>query len=103
MFHALESSLREMRELQRGNPQAEDTQFIEPGEEEEMDNEDNEDNVASEETKKERQEKMKKMLADSTRIHLLLGQSYYKNHLARNSNIRFENTTHDDNCSSDDE
>ena len=103
MFHALESSLREMRELQRGNPQAEDTQFIEPGEEEEMDNEDNEDNVASEETKKERQEKMKEILADSTRIHLLLAKSYYKNHLARNSNIRFENTTHDDNCSSNDE
>jgi len=34
MFYTLESSLPEMRELQKGNPQAKDTPFIERREEE---------------------------------------------------------------------
>jgi uncharacterized protein YjgD (DUF1641 family) len=39
MFHTLESSLREMGELQKKNPWAKDTPFIELENEEEMENE----------------------------------------------------------------
>jgi hypothetical protein len=63
MFHTLESSLKEMRELQNENPQAKDTSFIESKEEEEMEEEENHDHH---ETRKERQENMKNMLADAT-------------------------------------
>lgn len=100
-FHSLESSLREMRELQKVHPQGEDTPFIESREEEEIDNE---EYLACEETKRTRQEKMKVMLADSTRVHLLLAETFYKNHLAMNSNIQWKNCSYDDSdCSIDEE
>ncbi len=87
MFHVLESSLREMRELQKGNPCAEDTPFIEPEEEEEIDKEENSDHQQS---RKERQDNMKNMLIEATRVHELLAKSFYKANLAEKSNIRFE-------------
>jgi len=93
MFFALESSLREMRELQKANPQAEDTPFMEPREEEEIDIE---ESGACEDIKKERQEKIKNMLADSTRVHQLLAKSFYKCHLEKNSNAHFANSTYND-------
>jgi len=70
-----------MRELQKVNLQGEETLFIELGEEEEIENE---DNPTCEETKKNQQEKMKIMLANSTRVHLLLAETFYKSHLATN-------------------
>jgi len=54
MFYSLESSLLEMRDLQPKNPQGEETPFIGPEEEEEIENE---ENSAFEETKAKRQEK----------------------------------------------
>ena len=51
MFKALEASLREMRELQKVNPEAEETTFIEMEKQEEVEGENDE----GEETKVERQ------------------------------------------------
>lgn len=59
MFKVLEESLREMRELQKVNAEAEETSFIEIEEQEEVEGENDED----EETKAERQKNMKEMLA----------------------------------------
>jgi len=56
MFYALETSLQEMKELQKRNPKAEDTPFIEPREREEVETE---ESGTCEDTKKERQEKIK--------------------------------------------
>jgi len=49
MFHSLESSLREIKDLQKVNPQGDKTLFIELREEEEIEDE---EILACEETKK---------------------------------------------------
>jgi len=99
MFHSLELSLQEVRELQKKNPQGEEIPFIELEEEIE-----NEENFACEETKTKLQEKIKNMLANSIRVHLLLAKTFYRGHLARNSDIQFENCAYnDDVCSLDEE
>jgi len=47
---------------------------------------------------------MKNMLVDSTRVYLLQAETFYKGHLARNSDIHFENCAYDDNdCNLDKE
>ena len=68
-FMSLESSLKEMKELQNQHSKGEGTTIIEAKEEEEMDNE-----IDFEEGKinKERQEKLKNVLADCTCMHELL-------------------------------
>ena len=91
MFKVLEASLREMRELQKINPEAEETPFIELEEEEEVEG----GNDEGEETKVERQKNMKQMLAEATRVHLLLAKSFYKAHLAQKSTLRFESCNYD--------
>ena len=57
MFKALEESLREMRELQKVNPEAEETPFIEIEEQEEVEDESDE----GKETKVEHQKNMKEI------------------------------------------
>jgi hypothetical protein len=91
MFKAFEASLREMRELQKVNPEAEETPFIEMEEEEELEGGIDE----REETKVDRQENMKQMLAEATRVHVLLAKSFYKVHLAQKSTVRFEGCNYD--------
>ena len=77
MFKAFEASLREMRELQKVNLEAEETPFVEMDEEEEVEG----GNDEGEETKFERQRNVKQMLAEVTNVHLLLIKSFYKAHL----------------------
>ena len=86
-FMSLKSSLKEMKELQNQHSRGEETTFLEPKEEEEMDNE---IDFEEGETNKERQEKKKYILADCTRMHELLAKSFYKDELGKKSNIRFE-------------
>ena len=86
MFKAFETSLREMRELQKVNPEAVETTFIEMKEEEDVEG----GNDEGEETKVEHQKNMKQMLAEATRIHLLWAKSFYKAHLVQKSTLRFE-------------
>ena len=86
-FMSLESSLKEMKELQNQHSRGEEITFLEPKEEEEMDNE---IDFEEGETIKERQEKIKNVLADCTRMHELLAKSFYKAELSKKSNIRFE-------------
>ena len=88
-FMSLESSLKEIKELQNQHSRGEETTFIESEEEEEMDNE-----IDFEEggTNKERQKKMKNVLANCTYMHELLAKSFYKVDLDKKSNIRFEST-----------
>jgi len=57
----------------------------------------NEENPTSEEIKKEQREKMKNMLVDSIWISLLPPNVFYKCHLAKNSDIPFENYMYNDN------
>ena len=85
-FISLESSLKEIKELQNQHLRGEETTFIEPKEEEIN----NEINFEEGKTNKERQEKMKNVLADCTGIHELLAKSSYKADLAKKSNIDFE-------------
>ena len=80
-FMSLESSLKEMKELQNQHSRDEETTFIKPEEEEEMDNE---INFEEDETNKERQEKLKNVLADCIRMHELLATLL----------VRFGATTH---------
>ena len=77
MFKAFEASLREMRELQKVNLEAEETPFVEMDEEEEVEG----GNDEGEETKFERQRNVKQMLAEVTNVYLLLIKSFYKAHL----------------------
>ena len=86
-FISLKSSLKEMKELQNQHIRGEEITFIEPEEEEEMNNK-----IDFEEGKinKERQEKMKNVLVDCTRMYKLLSKSFYKADLGKKSNIRFE-------------
>ena len=86
-FMSLESSLKEMKELQNQHSRGEDTTFLGPEEEEEMDND---IDFEEGETIKETQEKIKNVLADCTRMHELLAKSFYKAELGKYSNIRFE-------------
>ena len=86
-FMSLESSLKEMKELQNQHSRGEETIFLEPEEEEKMDNE---INFEEGETIKERQEKIKNVLADCTCMHELLAKSFYKAELGKKSNIWFE-------------
>ena len=86
MFKALETSLREIRELQKVNPEAEETPFIEIEEEEEVEG----GNDEGKKIKVERQINMKQILAVAIRVHLLLAKNFYKAHLARKSTLRFE-------------
>ena len=58
----------------------EETTFIEPKEEEEMDDE---MNFEEGETNKKKQEKIKNVLANCIRIHELLAKSFYKADLAK--------------------
>ena len=83
---SLESSLKEMKELQNQHSRGEETTFLEP-EEEEMDNE---IDFEEGETMKERQKKIKNVLADCTRMHELLAKSFYKAELGKKTNIQFE-------------
>ena len=98
MFKVLEASLREMRELQKINPEAEETPFIELEEEEEVEG----GNDEGEETKIEFQKTMKQMLAEATRVHLLLAKNFYKAHLAQKSTIQFEGCNYDTSSSESD-
>ena len=72
MFKVLEAFLREMRELQKINLKAGETSFIELEEEEAVEDENDE----GEETKVERQKNIKQMLAEATRVHLLLAKNF---------------------------
>ena len=83
MFKALEASLRKMRKLQKINPEAKETPFIEIEEEKKVEGENDE----GEETKVECLKNMKQMLAEATRVHLLLAKSFYKVHLAQKSTL----------------
>ncbi|CAA9512094.1 MAG: hypothetical protein AVDCRST_MAG96-2509 [uncultured Segetibacter sp.] len=87
MFHVLESSLKEMREIQKKKPRAEETPFIEPEEKEEIENE---NDIDHQETKKERQDRMKDMLTDAYRVHELLAKSFYRAQLVDKTTIEFE-------------
>ena len=80
-FMSLESSLKEMKELQNQYSRGEETTFIEPKEEEEMNNE---INCEKGETNTERQEKIKNVLTDCTCMHELLAKSFYKADLGNN-------------------
>ena len=91
MFKALEESLREMKELEKVNLKAEETPFIEVEEQEEVEGESDK----CEESKVKRQKNMKKMLAEATRVHLVLVKSFYNVHLAQKSILRFESCTYD--------
>ena len=86
-FMSMESSLKEVKELQNQHSRGEETTFIEPKEEEEMDNE---IDFEKGETNKERQEKIKNVLADCTHMYELLVKSFYKVNLDKKSNIWFE-------------
>ena len=86
-FMSLESSLKEMKELQNQHSRSKETTFIEPEEEEEMDNE---IDFEGGETNKERQEKIKNVLADCISMYELLAKSFYKVDLDKKSNIQFE-------------
>ena len=86
-FMSLESSLKEMKELQNQHSRGEETTFLRPEEEEEMDNE---IDFEEGETIKKRQEKIKNVLADCTRMHELLAKSFYKTKLGKKSNIQLE-------------
>ena len=85
-FMSLESSLKEMRELQNQHSRGEEITFLEFEEEEEMDND---IDFEEGETNKKRQEKIKNVLADCTRMHELLAKSLYKADLGKKSNIQF--------------
>ena len=56
-------------------------------------------NDEGEEKKIERQKNMKQMLAEATRMHILLIKSFYKAHLAQKSILRFEGCNYDTSCS----
>jgi hypothetical protein len=84
MFHMLKLLLTKMWELQKENPRIKDTSFIEPEEEEKMENEKNHDHH---EIRKEQQENMKNILADATRVHELLSTCFYQAHLKEKSNL----------------
>ena len=84
---SLESSLKEMKELQNQHSRGEETTFIESEEEEEMENE---IDFEKDKTNKERQEKIKNVLGDYIYIHELLAKSFYKADLGKKSNIWFE-------------
>ena len=86
-FMSLESSLKEMKELKNQHLRSEETTFIEPKEEEEMDNK---INFEEGETNKERQEKMKNVLANCIHMYELLAKSFYKVDLGQKSKIWFE-------------
>ena len=91
IFKALEASLREMRKLYEVNPEANETSFIEMEEEEEVEG----GNDEGRETKVERQKNMKQMLAETTRVHLLLAKYFYNAHLAQKSILQFEVCNYD--------
>ena len=86
-FMSLECSLKEMKELQNQYSRGEETTFLGPEEEGEMDNE---IDFEEGETIKERQEKIRNVLVNCTRMHELLAKSFYKAELGKKSNIRFE-------------
>lgn len=80
MFKAIEIFFRKTKELQKINPEADETLFIEMEEAKEVKGENDE----GEEIKVERQNNIKQMLAKATCVYLLFTKSFNKAHLAQN-------------------